>query len=148
MDCSFIPKSGKVTYGLDWFYNGSQSRTQKGLEISVITVIDVDAHRAYSLSVQQTPAPVAKPKAKAQSQHQRITGAMLEQAQQMLEQLPIKAIAEAEVDNAAAEPTRMDYYCCIFTSSAPDSPPTSAGLNLLIQIGKESTSEESINNTK
>jgi hypothetical protein len=40
MDCSFIPKSGKTTYGLDWFYNGSANRSQKGLEISVIAVID------------------------------------------------------------------------------------------------------------
>jgi hypothetical protein len=51
-DCSFIPKSGKQTYGLDWFYNGSTSRTEKGLEISVI---DVVAHQGYPLSVQQTP---------------------------------------------------------------------------------------------
>jgi hypothetical protein len=31
--------------------------------------------------------------------------------------------------------------CCIFTSSAPESPPTSAGLNLLIQIGDEIASK-------
>jgi hypothetical protein len=31
--------------------------------------------------------------------------------------------------------------CCIFTSSAPDSTPTLAGLNLLIQIGDEIASE-------
>ncbi|HEY9640178.1 MAG TPA: hypothetical protein V6C57_06820 [Coleofasciculaceae cyanobacterium] len=49
MDCSFIPKSGKHTYGLEWFYNGSCNRTEKGLEISVIAVIDVEAHRGYSL---------------------------------------------------------------------------------------------------
>jgi len=55
MDCSFIPKSGKKTYGLDWFYNGSASRSEKGLEISVIAVVDVAAHRRYTLSVQQTP---------------------------------------------------------------------------------------------
>jgi hypothetical protein len=35
MDCSFIPKSGKQTPGLDWFYNGSASRTERGLEISL-----------------------------------------------------------------------------------------------------------------
>ncbi|MCY7394123.1 MAG: transposase, partial [Leptolyngbyaceae cyanobacterium CAN_BIN12] len=55
IDCSFIPKSGKATYGLDWFYNGSASRSEKGLETSLIAVIDVDAHRGYTLSVQQTP---------------------------------------------------------------------------------------------
>jgi hypothetical protein len=60
-DCSFIPKSGKQTYGLDWFYNGSASRTEKGLELSVIAVIDVAAHQGYTLSVQQTPAGAPKP---------------------------------------------------------------------------------------
>jgi hypothetical protein len=110
MDCSFIPKSGKATYGLDWFYNGSESRSEKGLEISLIAVIDVEAHRGYSLSVQQTPANLAKRKAKAQSQRQSITWAMIEQARQMLDQLPTKAIAQADVDNTAPELTRMDYY--------------------------------------
>ncbi len=56
MDCSFIPKSGKQTYGLDWCYNGSASRTEKGLEISVIAIVDVAAHQGYPLAVQQTPA--------------------------------------------------------------------------------------------
>ena len=58
MDCSFIPKSGKGTAGVDWFYNGSHSRAEKGLEISVLAVVDVVARRAYTLSVQQTPARV------------------------------------------------------------------------------------------
>jgi hypothetical protein len=52
MDCSFIPKSGKCTAGLDWFYNGSASRSEKGLEISVLAVVDVAAGRGYTLSVQ------------------------------------------------------------------------------------------------
>jgi hypothetical protein len=36
MDASFVPKSGQQTYGLDRFWNGSQSRTEKGLEISTL----------------------------------------------------------------------------------------------------------------
>jgi DDE superfamily endonuclease len=110
MDCSFIPKSGKATYGLDWFYNGSASRAQKGLEISVIAVIDVEAHRGYSLSVQQTPASLAKRKATPQSQHQSIRWAAIEQARQMLEQLPVKVTPTADVGKARVELTRMDYY--------------------------------------
>jgi hypothetical protein len=109
MDCSFIPKSGKASYGLDWFYNGSQSRTQKGLEISVIAVIDVEARRGYSLSVQQTPANLAACQTKAHSQ-QSITESMIEQARQMLEQLPAKASAGAQVDKTTVDPTRMDAY--------------------------------------
>jgi hypothetical protein len=56
MDCSFIPKSGKQTYGIDYFYNGSASKSEKGLEISVIAIVDVDTHQGYTLSVQQTAA--------------------------------------------------------------------------------------------
>ena len=72
MDASFCSKSGKHTYGLDWFYNGSASRTQKGLEISVIAVVDVAQQRAYPLSVQQTPAtpPHLKPKKTSKSPSQ------------------------------------------------------------------------------
>lgn len=54
IDCSFIPKAGKETYGLGNFYNGSASKTERGLEISVIAVIDVDSKQGYSLSVRQT----------------------------------------------------------------------------------------------
>lgn len=62
VDCSFIPKSGKQTYGLDYFYNGSVSRAEKGLEISAMAVVDVKHKIAYSLSVQQTPANSNSPK--------------------------------------------------------------------------------------
>jgi DDE superfamily endonuclease len=54
LDCSFISKSGKQTWGVDNFYNGSISKSQKGLEISVISVVDVSAHQGYTLSVKQT----------------------------------------------------------------------------------------------
>ena len=56
IDCSFIPHSGKATYGIDRFYNGKASRSERGLEISTIAVVDVDAPMAYALSAQQTPA--------------------------------------------------------------------------------------------
>lgn len=42
-DCSFVPKSGKATYGIEHFYNGSAGRAEKGLEISLIAIVDVDA---------------------------------------------------------------------------------------------------------
>lgn len=53
-DCSFVPKSGKATYGIEYFYNGSAGRAEKGLEISLIAIVDVDAKQGYALSVQQT----------------------------------------------------------------------------------------------
>ncbi len=55
MDASFVPKSGKTTYGLDHFWNGSHSRVEKGLEISALAWLDVTGNCAYSLSVEQTP---------------------------------------------------------------------------------------------
>ena len=61
MDCSFISKSGKQTYGLDYFYNGSASKSEKGLEISVIAIVDVNTHQGYTLSVQQTAAKASVP---------------------------------------------------------------------------------------
>ncbi|WP_322745091.1 transposase, partial [Leptolyngbya ectocarpi] len=50
-----MPKSGKATYGVDRFYNGKAGRTERGLEISMIAVVDVEQLIGYTLSVQQTP---------------------------------------------------------------------------------------------
>lgn len=55
MDCSFVAKSGKATYGLGNFYNSSQDKATKGLEISVLGVVDVTDNTAYTLSARQTP---------------------------------------------------------------------------------------------
>lgn len=54
MECSFIAKSGKATFGLDWFWNGCASRVEKGLEISVVGVVDVKTEVSYGVSAQQT----------------------------------------------------------------------------------------------
>ena len=59
IDCSFVPKSGQATYGVDRFYNSSVGRAERGLEISVIAVVDIAQSLGYSLSVQQTPASLA-----------------------------------------------------------------------------------------
>jgi DDE superfamily endonuclease len=56
IDASFVPTSGKQTYGLDRFWNGSHSRTEKGLEISALAWLDVTDNCAYCLSVEQTPS--------------------------------------------------------------------------------------------
>src|SRR5215470_19249823 len=59
MDASFVPQSGKHTYGLDRFWNGSHSRTEKGLEISTLAWLDITGNCAYCLSVEQTPPSAA-----------------------------------------------------------------------------------------
>ncbi|WP_293323699.1 hypothetical protein [Microcoleus sp. PH2017_30_WIL_O_A] len=55
IDCSFIKKSGKKTEGKATFYNGVAGRPEEGLEISVISVVEVETHLSYSVSVKQTP---------------------------------------------------------------------------------------------
>src|SRR5437868_12538672 len=54
-DASFIPKSGKRTYGLDHFFNSCAGRAERGLEISTLAVVDVTSNGAYTLAVAQTP---------------------------------------------------------------------------------------------
>jgi len=54
-DASFIPKSGKQTFGRGHFFNGCASRAERGLEISTLAVVDVTRRCAFTLAVAQTP---------------------------------------------------------------------------------------------
>jgi hypothetical protein len=54
-DASFIPKSGKQTFGLSHFFNGCAGRAERGLEISTLAVVDVTHRCAFTLAVAQTP---------------------------------------------------------------------------------------------
>src|ERR671932_766860 len=54
-DASFIPKSGKQTFGLGHFFNGCTSRAERGLEMSTLAVVDVTRRCALTLAVAQTP---------------------------------------------------------------------------------------------
>lgn len=56
VDCTFVPKSGKKTEGLDCFYNGSHSKSERGLEWSVLSIIDLNQNTAYTLNASQTKA--------------------------------------------------------------------------------------------
>ena len=56
MDATFVKKSGKHTYGWGWFYNGCNSRAERGLEFSVIGLADPDENTAYAIHAQQSPA--------------------------------------------------------------------------------------------
>lgn len=58
-DPSFVPKSGKRTYGLERFWNSTHRRVEKGLEIHTVAWIDVNANAAYHLSTAQTPPGLA-----------------------------------------------------------------------------------------
>lgn len=54
IDCSFVSKSGKASFGIGQFYNGSHSKAEKGLEISMLAIVDVAYNTAYQFSTQQT----------------------------------------------------------------------------------------------
>lgn len=55
-DCSYIPKSGKMTPHIGKFWNGCASKAEKGLEISSLAVVDVERNTAMHLECLQTPA--------------------------------------------------------------------------------------------
>ena len=67
IDASFSPKSGRTSYGLDWFWNGSQGQAERGLEISLLALVDVTHNTAYTLSAYQTPALPKVPKVAKES---------------------------------------------------------------------------------
>lgn len=69
MDCSFIAKSGKATFGLDTFWNGCASRVETGLEVSVVGVVDVETEQGYALSVEQTYAQSSLPELSRMDQY-------------------------------------------------------------------------------
>ncbi len=54
MDASFIKKSGKATFGLDKFWNGCASHAEKGLEASIISLIDAKENASFALTIDQT----------------------------------------------------------------------------------------------
>jgi len=64
-DASFVQKSGKKTYGIDFFWNGCEGKAEKGLETDTIAIIRIngDQKAGYALSTEQTlanPIPMAE----------------------------------------------------------------------------------------
>ena len=56
LDASYLPKSGKATPGLDKYWSGTAGQALWGLEVSVLSAIDVDQRTAWHLDAVQTPA--------------------------------------------------------------------------------------------
>ncbi len=54
LDASFMTKSGKRTAGLGMFWRGCNSRSEQGLELSLLSVIDLQSNTAYALDAEQT----------------------------------------------------------------------------------------------
>jgi hypothetical protein len=55
-DPSYIPKSGKKTYGKGHYWSGKDQQTKPGLEIGCLALVDVEDRTAYSIEAVQTPA--------------------------------------------------------------------------------------------
>ena len=54
IDASFVPKSGKKTYGLGKFWNGCASKAMTGLELSCIALMTSTGHHVFPISIRQT----------------------------------------------------------------------------------------------
>lgn len=94
IDCSYLPKSGKKTYGLDFFYDSGHNRPAQGLEVSNLAVIDVTTNTGYTLSSRQTPP------------------------QEEIENMFAAAKSTIAQASAADEITRMDFYTAHLTEDA------------------------------
>lgn len=100
-DASFIPKSGKHSYGLDSFWNGCTHRTERGQEISLVSILDVARNTAFALSAHQTP-PRPAPRAVAK-------------------QPPRSHPTQPKKDET--ENSRMDFYLTHLSACVPYVPP-------------------------
>lgn len=108
-DATFLPKSGKRTYGLDSFFNGCAHRVERGLEASTIAIVDLTTTNAFTLAVQQTPP---RPASTDKSEP-----AQAKSAKPKRRELPVE--------------TRMDFYLDHFRSTLPALPATVSKLLLV-----------------
>lgn len=59
-DPTYLPKSGKKTPGLGKYWSGTAQKALWGLEVSLLSVVDVDKRTAWHLDVVQTPGPAER----------------------------------------------------------------------------------------
>lgn len=59
-DTSFLPKSGKHTFGLDTFFSQKDNRSLTGLEVSLLGVVATTSRRVFALDATQTPPGLAR----------------------------------------------------------------------------------------
>ena len=54
-DPFFLPKAGDNTHGTGSFWSGVSGRVEKGLEASLISIVDLTKRIGYALAAKQTP---------------------------------------------------------------------------------------------
>jgi len=55
LDPTHLPKSGKKTYGKDFFWSGCAGAVKPGLEFNGLAAVDIENHTALHLEAQQSP---------------------------------------------------------------------------------------------
>lgn len=60
IDCTFISKTGKNTYGLDRFWSSCHNSNRRGLEVSVLALIRTESRETFPLDAAQTPPGLTK----------------------------------------------------------------------------------------
>ena len=83
-DASFLPKSGKKTYGLDKFFSSAAGANRYGLEVSILGCIATFSRRVWTLDVTQTPPGLSQ---KEKASYNRMNF-YLEQITDLLGKLP------------------------------------------------------------
>ncbi|MBC7571409.1 MAG: transposase [Spirosoma sp.] len=67
IDCSFIPKSGNKTFGLDKFWSSCAGKAQRGLEVSLLACVNILTKQCFALEASQTPPNITQQDDKAYS---------------------------------------------------------------------------------
>jgi hypothetical protein len=57
-DCTFVPKSGAKTFGLDKFWSSCAGKAQVGLEVSVLACVNTLTKQCLALDATQTPSAI------------------------------------------------------------------------------------------
>ena len=105
VDCTFVRKSGRHTEGLDSFYNGTTGKAQRGLEWSVVAVIDVEQGTGYALSAQQTQAGLS---VKAQAKKAKLPPDIEKHNETDAKTIP--EVISVKKSQELAYINRMDFY--------------------------------------
>src|SRR5262245_35479774 len=107
-DASFLPQSGKQTFGLGHFFNGGAHRAERGLEISPLAVIDATRRCAFTLAVAQTP-PGENKTATALAEEETSGDVYKQQLRVQRQRLPKSVISHC-VDGYFAKPKYIRHY--------------------------------------
>jgi hypothetical protein len=113
-DPSYIPKSGKQTEHLGWFWSGCSSKALKGLEIGGFAVVDVDNNTAMSLEAIQTPS-VPELRGKGMSLTDHYASLVIERKDVLQSFSPYLAVdgyfAKKEFVNPVMNKTKLHLVC-------------------------------------